>query len=231
MSDNHSIDVRPFYFSQMVVSPENDEKVYFLSFSLMESDDGGKTVHDADKGVHPDHHALWIDPESPQRMIQGNDGAVYLSSDGAGTWRFLRNLPIEQFYTVSTDTSTPYNLCGGLQDNDAWCGPSNSLTRGGISGTDWFIVAGGDGQYAVPAPSDPSVIYADSQEGFIVRMDKRTHVERFVRPYLAGAQDMPRSELKYRFNWTTPIAERGQERDSCQLFSSGMIIYKEKGGI
>ena len=102
VSDNHAYDIRPFYFSRLMVSPENESKIYFMSLNLVESDDGGKTSHTADRGVHSDHHALWIDPKDPQRMFQGNDGGVNLTTDGGKTWRFLNNLPIEQFYMVST---------------------------------------------------------------------------------------------------------------------------------
>jgi len=89
VTDNHALDVRPFYFSKVIVSPDNEKKLFFLSFNLMESEDGGKTAYHADRGMHPDHHALWIDPQNPNRIIQGQDGGAYLSLDGAKTWRFL----------------------------------------------------------------------------------------------------------------------------------------------
>ena len=117
VSDNHALDVRPFYFTRFAVSPNDADKLYFMSFYLMESDDGGKTAHVVDKSVHVDHHALWIDPTHPQRIIQGNDGGAYLSQDGGKSWRFLDGLPIEQDYMVAADSKTPYTLCAGLQDN------------------------------------------------------------------------------------------------------------------
>ncbi|MGB7351449.1 MAG: hypothetical protein WBC66_16460, partial [Candidatus Acidiferrales bacterium] len=117
VSDNHALDVRAFYFSKLVVSPNDENKLYFMSFNMMESSDGGKTATVADRGVHSDHHTLWIDPKNPNRMILGTDGGVFLSTDGAKTWNFLDNLPIEQFYMVAADNKQPYDLCGGLQDN------------------------------------------------------------------------------------------------------------------
>ena len=118
---------------------------------------------------------MWIDPQNPQRIIAGNDGGVYVSTDAGQTWRYLDNLPIEQFYMVATDDSSPYLLCGGLQDNNGWCGPSNSLARGGIIGADWWTVVGGDGEYVVPAGNKSNLIYADSQNGYIAarRCDQR----------------------------------------------------------
>ncbi len=228
VSENHSYDVRPFYFSKLVVAPDNENRIYFLSFQLLESNDGGKTAHLADRGVHPDHHAIWIDSKNPERIIQGNDGGVYLSTDGDKTWRFLDNLPIEQFYMVATNHEIPYTVCGGLQDNNAWCGPSSNLGGRGVSGAQWYTVAGGDGEYAVPAPSDSNVIYSDSQNGSISRLDKSTHLARYVRPYLAGVEEMKPAELKYRFNWTSPIAV--SETDANQVYLGGNVIFKSADG-
>ncbi len=140
VSDNHEYDVRPFYFSRFYVAPNDENKLYFLSFLLVESDDGGRTVARTDSSVHPDHHALWIDPTDPQRIIQGNDGGAYLTTDGGGHWTFFDKLPIEQTYMVAADDHVPYRICGGLQDNDAWCGPSNTLSATGITGADWTDV-------------------------------------------------------------------------------------------
>jgi photosystem II stability/assembly factor-like uncharacterized protein len=224
VSDNHAYDIRPFYFSRLMVSPENENKIYFMSLNLLESDDGGKTSHNADRGVHVDHHALWIDPKNPERMIQGNDGGVYVTTDGAKSWRYLDNLPIEQFYMVSTSSEVPYSVCGGLQDNSAWCGVSSNLGGRAVGGSEWYTVTGGDGEYAVFAPSDPNVIYVDSQNGSITRLDKKTHLTRFVRPYLEGVEEMKPADLKYRFNWTSPIAV--SETDANEIYLGGNVVFK-----
>ncbi len=228
VSDNHELDVRPFYFSRMLVSPQDEAKVYFLSFELAESDDGGKTVRRTDKGVHPDHHALWIDPKEPERMIQGNDGGVYLTTNGGASWRYLNNLPIEQFYMVGISTQAPYTLCGGLQDNNAWCGPASGLGPAGITPSDWYVVTGGDGEYAMPAPSDPGIVYADSQNGTVTRFDRTTHLSRFVRPYLHGVQDQPPDKLRYRFNWTSPIAVAPSNAN--EVYLGGNVLFKTVDG-
>ncbi len=228
VTDNHALDARPFYFSRLAVAPDNENKIYFLSFDLMESDDGGKTAHLADRGVHPDHHAIWIDPHDPKRIIQGNDGGVFLSTNAGKSWRFLDGLPIEQLYQVAMDSATPYTMCGGLQDNSAWCGPSNNLARHGITNADWYAVVGGDGEYAVPAPSDPNVIYVDSQNGYVERLAKETHLSHFVRPYLESVEDMTPSQLKYRFNWTTPIAV--SETDANEVYMGGNVLFKSTDG-
>src|SRR5437762_1036490 len=123
VSDFHGLSARPFYFSLMHVSPVDDRKLFFSSYLLLRSDDGGKTTTPIDRGVHVDHHALWIDPQNPDRMIQGNDGGVYVTENGAKSWRFLNNLPIGQFYMVAADNNTPYMKPATLQYRFNWTSP------------------------------------------------------------------------------------------------------------
>lgn len=228
VNDSHNLDVRAFYFSKVVVSPENENRVYFLSFNMMESIDGGKTAFVADRGVHSDHHTMWIDPKNPNRIIQGNDGGVFLSTDGAKTWNFLDGLPIEQFYMVSTNSRVPYSVCGGLQDNSAWCGPSSDVSSGRVVGTAWYTVVGGDGEYSVWAPSDPDVVYSDAQNGSIERLDLKTHISHYIRPYLPGVEETKPADLKYRFNWTSPIAV--SPTDANEVYIGANAVFKSTDG-
>jgi photosystem II stability/assembly factor-like uncharacterized protein len=238
VSDFHGLSARPFYFSLLHVSPADDRKLFFSSYLLLRSDDGGRTTTPIDRGVHVDHHGLWIDPQNPDRMIQGNDGGVYVTENGAQSWRFLNNLPIGQFYMVAADNNTPYMLCGGLQDNNAWCGPSSSVGGGGggggggaaagLNGSEWFTVAGGDGEYVVPAPTDSSILYVDSQNGNITRVDLKTGLNRFIRPYLSGVKDAKPANLQYRFNWTSPIAVSPREANTVYL--GGNVLFKSTDG-
>jgi photosystem II stability/assembly factor-like uncharacterized protein len=232
VSDNHALSARPFYFNMLHVSPVDDQKVFFSSYQLLESDDGGKTARQIDRGVHVDHHAFWIDPQNPDRMLQGNDGGAYVTYNGAKTWQWFNNLPIEQFYMVAADNNAPYTLCGGLQDNNAWCGPSSSsgggFGFGGMNGSEWYTVAGGDGEYAVPAPSDSTILYAESQNGSLRRMDMRTGVTSGIRPYVPGVEDMAPADLKYRFNWTTPIEV--SRTDANAVWMGGNVVFKTTDG-
>src|SRR5881296_2533602 len=241
VSDFHGLSARPFYFSLLHVSPVDDRKLFFSSYLLLRSDDGGKTTTPIDRGVHVDHHALWIDPQNPDRMIQGNDGGAYVTENGAKSWRYLNNLPIEQFYMVAADNNTPYMLCGGLQDNNAWCGPSTGAQGGGggvggaggggagvLNGSEWFTVAGGDGEYAVPAPTDSTILYVDSQNGNITRVDLKTGVTRSIRPYLSGVTEMKPANLKYRFNWTSPIAV--SPTDANTVYMGANVVFKSTDG-
>ncbi len=229
VSNNHNLAARGFYFSELEVAPNDESKVYFLSFNVMVSEDGGKTARNTTARVHVDHHALWIDPENPNRMINGNDGGVYVSADAGRTWRYLDNIPIEQFYSVAEDDESPYNLCGGLQDNNGWCGPSNSLSRGGVTGFDWYTVTGGDGEYAVPARGQGThIVYTDSQNGSIQRLNNENGMSSFVRPYLEGVQSMKPADLKYRFNWTSPIAV--SMTDPNEVYLGGNVLFKSTDG-
>jgi photosystem II stability/assembly factor-like uncharacterized protein len=231
VSDNHAYNVRGFYFTTLEVAPNDADRVYFLGFQLVESDDGGKTGRVIDESVHVDHHALWIDPTNPKRMIQGNDGGAYLSQDGGKSWRFLDGLPIEQAYMVAADTHTPYTLCTGLQDNSGWCGPSSTLADSVVSAQDWFTVVGGDGEYTVPAPSDSNIIYADAEDGAITRFDRKTKQSLFIMPYLHGpgyVDDLPTFAQKIRFNWTPPIAV--DPRDANKVYVGGNVLLQSTDG-
>lgn len=167
-------DVRPFYYSQVRVDPERPNRVYWSSTPVNFSDDGGKTIRNTTQGLHVDHHAMWIDPKDGDRIVVGNDGGVGISFDRGGNWDFPNTFAIGQFYEVSYDMARPYNVCGGLQDNGSWCGPSR-WPRGGITNSMWFTFNGGDGFFTAQDPRDPNIIYGESQGGNMARVDLRTN--------------------------------------------------------
>jgi photosystem II stability/assembly factor-like uncharacterized protein len=226
INDDRSLPARPFSFSHLYVAPDNEDRIYFLSYDILLSTDGGRTSHIIARGVHPDHHVLWIDPRDPAHLLEGNDGGIYVSADAADHWRYLDNLPIEQLYSVALDDRTPYTICGGLQDNNGWCGPSNSLKAGGIGPGDWNVFVGGDGQYVVPGKGNVPYVYADSQGGAIVRTNRDTEESAQIRPYNFGVGDQELAKLKYRFNWTSPIAV--SPKDSNDVYLGGNILFRSK---
>jgi hypothetical protein len=229
VSNNQNADVRPFYFTQVAVSPKNPDQIFLLSMKLMESKNGGRTLFYADKMVHVDHHAIWIDPKNGNRIIQGNDGGVYLSHNDGKNWRYLDNLPIEEFYQVAVnDHVTPFLVCGGIQDNNAWCGPSSDYSRAGVNGLDWFMPVGGDGEYVVPAPTDPNIVYASSENGYTVRYNVRTTFAPFIEPYYHSQAGHKVSALKYRFNWTAPIAV--SYRDPNEVYTGANVLFRSRDG-
>jgi photosystem II stability/assembly factor-like uncharacterized protein len=165
--------VRPFYYSQVRVHPTNPDRVWWSSTPVKVSNDGGKTARNATAGLHVDHHAMWIDPADPQRHVVGNDGGVAVSFDDGGNYVFPNTIPIGQFYNVSYDMAVPYTVCGGLQDNGSWCGPSRRRT-GALTNAMWALVSGGDGFHTAQDPTDPNTVYAESQGGNIARIDLAT---------------------------------------------------------
>lgn len=153
---------RPFYYSEVAVDPSDHDRVYFSSLRF--SEDGGRTMRDMAQGVHVDFHAIWVDPNDPERMVLGNDGGIAISFDRGGNFHFPKVFAIGQFYNISYDMATPYRVCGGLQDNYTWCGPSRKAS-GDITNHDWFRVSGGDGFVSQQDPRDPNRIYSESQGG------------------------------------------------------------------
>ena len=169
----NSANVRPFYYSQVRVDPKNPDRVYFTSTPVLFSDDGGTTSRTATQGLHVDHHAMWIDPNDPEHFIVGNDGGVGQTWDKGGNYQFINSVPLGQFYAVSFDMAVPYRVCGGLQDNGSWCGPSRRR-QGTITNSMWFNVGGGDGFWTAQDPTDPNMIYSESQGGNMQRQNLAT---------------------------------------------------------
>jgi photosystem II stability/assembly factor-like uncharacterized protein len=162
---------RPFYYSQVRVDTQNPDRVYWSTLNF--SDDGGETVGSAAQGVHVDHHAVWIDPADSEHMVIGNDGGVAQTWDRGGNYQVLNTFAIGQFYAVDYNMEVPYRVCGGLQDNGTWCGPSRRR-QGGINNAMWSNVGGGDGFYTAQHPVDPDIIFVESQGGNMSRMDYAT---------------------------------------------------------
>lgn len=192
---------RPMYFSQIRIDPATDSRIYSLGVSLHVSDDGGRTWrNDGATNIHVDHHAMWINPANPEHIVLGNDGGVAISHDRSKTWVFMPNLPFAQAYHVAFDMQTPYHVCAGLQDNNTWCGPSAVRTNTGIHNDNWYVINGGDGFQPLMDPTDARVVYGESQNGRISRIDRLTNERTTVRPEPVEGED------DYRWNWDTPMA-------------------------
>jgi photosystem II stability/assembly factor-like uncharacterized protein len=188
---------RPFYFSNLIVDPKDENKLYKPNGPLIASNDGGKSFSNITGGTHGDHHDLWINPNNTDHLITCDDGGVWYSYDGGNKWWKAENLPISQFYHVSVDMDRPYRVYGGLQDNSSWVG--DSQYPGGITNSRWENMYGGDGFWMFPDPADPDYVYAEYQGGAIARVNRKTHETRNIQP-LPGYK-----EGKLRYNWNTPI--------------------------
>ncbi|MFN2532230.1 MAG: WD40/YVTN/BNR-like repeat-containing protein [Pyrinomonadaceae bacterium] len=174
---------RPMYYSQIRVDPKNPENVFVGGLNFSKSTDGGKTFKSLQPGIaHSDHHAIWIDPNNGDHILIGNDGGLDVSYDQGATWEFINTIPAAQFYAIAVDMRKPYYVYGGLQDNGSWGGPSQVRSGAGITNADWYRVGGGDGFYNQVDPSDPNIIYSESQNGAMNRLDLRTGRNVSIRP-------------------------------------------------
>jgi photosystem II stability/assembly factor-like uncharacterized protein len=223
MNDSFNVQVRPFYFAHLVVDPANHERVYKPGYMLTFSDDGGKTFMNSgfSSGVHPDHHALWVNPRNTHELFIGTDGGAYHSLDKAQRWRALNVLPVSQFYHVNYDLDMPYNVYGGLQDNGTWMGPSQA--PGGVSNHHWRTIGGGDGFAVTTDPSEPDIVYLESQGGRIVRFRRSTFEAKEIYPY--ATQD----ESKLRFNWNTPIYASPTQKGTIYIGSQFLMRSRDRG--
>jgi hypothetical protein len=192
----NNINTRPFYYSQVRVDPKNPDRVYFSSTQLQVSNDGGKTNMNAAQSNHVDDHGLWIDPNDPERWVLASDGGVHFTYDKGGNFWYPMNLPLAQFYEVSYDFAVPYNICGGAQDNGSWCGPSRRR-QSPNNNTWWFTIAGGDGFYTAQDPTDPMMVWGESQGGNVSQRNLRTGEN--------GRVNKPNWNERYRM-WEDSIA-------------------------
>ena len=188
---------RPFYFANLIVDPRNENRVYKPDGALIMSTDGGATFSNIGGSAHGDFHDVWVDPVNSDHLMTGDDGGLWYSYDGGDKWWKAETLPISQFYHVSVDMDKPYKVYGGLQDNSSWVGESQF--PGGIAKGQWENLYGGDGFWMFVDPTDPTYVYAESQGGYIGRVNRKTHEVRDIKP-LPGY-----NEGKLRFNWNTPI--------------------------
>ena len=175
---------RPMYYSQIRVDPSNPENVFVGGLNFSRSTDGGKTFKSLQPGIaHSDHHAIWIDPKNGKHILIGNDGGLDVSYDQGDTWEFVNTgIVASQFYAIAVDMRRPYFVYGGLQDNGSWAGPSQTRSNQGITNADWFRTGGGDGFYSQADANDPYIIYSESQNGNMSRIDMRTGRSTFIRP-------------------------------------------------
>ena len=205
INDKSDIGNRPFYYSDIFVDPQNENRVYSVFTYVNVSEDGGENfsqlmpAYGVDNGVHPDHHAWWIHPDNGNFMIDGNDGGLNITHDGGKTWRFIGNLPVAQFYHIAVDNEFPYNIYGGMQDNGSWRGPSYVFRSQGIRNDYWQEISFGDGFDVIPDRDNSRYGWTMSQQGYVSRYDWQTGNNYTVRP------THPDPDVKLRFNWNSAI--------------------------
>ena len=227
--NNNAADVtdRPFYYQEIYVDPKNENRIYDIHSTITLSEDGGKTFSTLIpyNGIHPDHHAWWINPNDPNFIVEGNDGGIGLSRDRGKTWVFDEKIPVGQFYHVNVDNETPYNVMGGMQDNGTWHGPAYVWTNGGIRNYYWQNIGGGDGFDAMPDAEDASWVYSMSQGGNVGRRNIKTGESWFIKP-----PDFNRNiKTALRFNWNSPIAQDPFDKKTIYYGSQFLHKSTDKG--
>ena len=224
VNDERGVAPRPFYYADLRVDPENENRLYSLHSRITVSEDGGRTFRTVVPSaiIHGDVHELWIDPDDPRHMIMGNDGGIAVTWDRGDHWRFVENLPLAQFYHITVDDELPYNVYGGMQDNGSWFGPSDVWASRGISNAHWTRVGGGDGFHVADDPSEPRYGWSMSQGGALMRFDRITGGRKYVRP--EGPED---TEL--RFNWNAGFA-RDPFRPGRVYLGSQFVHRSDDGG-
>ena len=189
------------YYNELWVDPNDEDRLIAVDVQNQVSNDGGRTWTGlGESGKHVDNHAIWIDPADSDHIINGNDGGIYETFDGARTWDFVANLPVTQFYKIDVDMNAPfYNVCGGTQDNYSFCGPTRTNSNNGIRNSDWFVTNGGDGFQSRIDPKDHNTVYAESQNGGLVRFDRRTGTSVRIVPEEGPDEDPA------RWYWDAPV--------------------------
>lgn len=225
MSRERRINNRPFYYTQVRADPVDPERVYTLSGSFNVSTDGGRTFGQTGGRMFGDHHALWIDPGDPKRLLSGTDGGFFISNDRGSNWDFVNNMPMAQPYHVGVDMAEPYNVLGGFQDHEIWRGPNEKWNQVGVREGDWVRLRYmADGMHAIADPRDANLVYFNGHFGDITRVDMRNQEERYIQPYPPGPAGGGANLEQYRFNWNSPVHMSPSNPDI--LYFGGNVLFR-----
>lgn len=213
-----------WYYGEIFCDPMNPERIYVPTTPLSRSDDGGKTFTNVLKTqVHADNHTMWINPKDSDHLILGNDGGMYTSRDGGARWTWQSNLPLMQLYTVAADMQEPfYHVYGGTQDNGSWGGPIGTRFDDGITNEDFLFLSGGDGFYAVADPTDPDILYSQSQYGGLVRTSRKSMAQKRIQPWQPQKGEFP----PYRWNWSAPFVI--SPHDPKTLYFGANVLFRSR---
>ena len=220
MSDAVGGGTGPHYYQELYACPHQFDRLYLVSNYTQTSDDGGKTFRGLNVGTrHVDDHVVKFRPDDPEYLMLGCDGGIYESFDRGDSWRFISNLPVTQFYKIAVDDAEPfYHVYGGTQDNNTQGGPSRTENDHGIGNADWTVVLGGDGHQPATEPGNPDIVYAQWQQGNLVRHDRSTGENTYIRPQPAEGEPTERS------NWDSPIVV--SPHDPATLYFGTQRVWK-----
>nr|PZN68433.1 MAG: glycosyl hydrolase [Sphaerobacter thermophilus] len=222
LSEDRNLRQRPWYYMHIYADPKDPDTVWVLNLAAWKSIDGGKTFFQV-AVPHGDNHDLWIDPNNPQRMINGNDGGACVTFNGGMTWSTLYNQPTAELYHVTVDTQVPYRIYAAQQDNTTISLPSRSVTAG-ITRADYEEVGGGESGYIAVRPDNPNIVFAGSYGGFLTRYDRRTGQRRNIAVWPEASLGWGAKDLKYRFQWTYPIVI--SPHDPNVLYVTSNVVHR-----
>lgn len=220
MSETVSGATGPHYYQELVASPHVFDKIYLMNVRVLVSDNGGKDFNTmTEEHKHSDNHSLTFKKNDPNYLLMGSDGGIYESFDDSKSWKFVGNLPITQFYKLAVDDAEPfYNIYGGTQDNNSQGGPSRTFHSRGIANQDWYVILGGDGHQPATTPGNPDIMYAQSQQGNLHRIDRTTGEAVYIRPQSGVDEDYE------RFNWDSPILV--SQHDPKRLYFASQRVWR-----
>jgi photosystem II stability/assembly factor-like uncharacterized protein len=221
--DRRNADVQShWYYGELICDPADADRLYVPMTPLQVSDDGGRTFRNLIRtAVHVDHHVLWVNPDDPSHLMVGNDGGVYISHDRGERWSWQQNLPVMQLYAAGVDLQEPfYHVYGGTQDNGSWGGPVGTRFRDGVANEDWLYTAGGDGFFSRVDPTDPDIVYAESQYGGLSRLNRATGEQRRIQPW----QPQDPDAAPYRWNWSAPLEI--SPHDPATLYFAANVLFR-----
>lgn len=222
---NSYVSSSPQYYQEIFVNPHNPDMVYSADTYSRYSTDGGKSwTNFSTWARHVDDHVIWIDKSNTNHILIGGDGGVYESFNNGKTFDYKQNLPLSQFYRVSTDNASPFfNIYGGTQDNNSVGGPSRTTGVQGIVNSDWVITHGGDGFETVIDPVDPNTVYSQSQYGWLVRYNVKTGEEIDIKP------SEPDNGESYRWNWNSPLVLSSHNNATLYFAANKLFKSTDKG--
>ncbi len=225
LSNDRELVGRGYYFTDLRVSPSDENQIFVLSDALLESTDSGAHFRRMSPSVHGDLHALWIDPKDTRRIWQGNDGGLAVTYDAGRHWEQVNNIPLGQFYQVSEDNRQPfYNITAGMQDNGTWTGPSQTREPAGIFNDDWRMVNPMVGFHSLSDPDNPDLLLTEQPGGALLLNNLQTREQQIVSPQPQSFAGAPAKDMKYRFNWDAPLVRSPFGKST--IYLAGNVVFQ-----
>ncbi|HZE71850.1 MAG TPA: hypothetical protein VE135_20265 [Pyrinomonadaceae bacterium] len=228
ITNDHRLLQRAWYYIELFIDPKNEDTIYVMSASALRSTDGGKTWETL-SGTHGDFHDLWINPDNPNNFIISNDGGSAITFNGGRSFSTQSNMPTGQFYRINVDNQFPYRIYGGQQDNTSVSIASRELGSGGITTASWTYSAGGESAFLAFDPDDPKYVLGDSYQGTIEVLDVRAQAGTNIMAAPIQYLGMDAKDIKYRFNWNSPIIWSKHEPDTYYHGSQYVLKTSDMG--